>query len=221
MIEDCYDLDDDSTTGYFCRILAGSWCDWYEGMEIQHSDSVVCNGKVYRAFMKPDGKIYKSITPPSHEKGMCVVDGINWIPVCNKPIYNCGCRNIHFKDIHIKKKRPTAFSIHFDKDNYSRSYYPNSEAPVQSNLTFENVILENDIPVFLLSKTPAETLRIVNSDIANGNFVFKNIKSEGIVYPETDIMFMGTKGNCKKQDLIKHDDGIKVQIQFNMSTFKD
>ena len=25
LIEDCYDLADEDTTGYFCRILAGAW----------------------------------------------------------------------------------------------------------------------------------------------------------------------------------------------------
>ena len=27
LIENCYDFDDADTTGYFCRILAGSWCN--------------------------------------------------------------------------------------------------------------------------------------------------------------------------------------------------
>ena len=56
LIEDCFDLPDKETTGYFCRILAGSWCDWYKGMEIQNSDTVVSNGRIYRAFQQPGWK---------------------------------------------------------------------------------------------------------------------------------------------------------------------
>ena len=51
LIENCYDYNDKDTTGYFCRILAGSWCDWYEGMKIQNSDTVIHNNKIYRALM--------------------------------------------------------------------------------------------------------------------------------------------------------------------------
>ena len=58
VIEDCYDLNQDSTTGFFCRILAGSWGDWQEGMVVRHSDSVVSDGRVYRVCMKPDGASY-------------------------------------------------------------------------------------------------------------------------------------------------------------------
>ena len=44
LIEDCWDLDDVDTTGFFARILAGSWCDWSQGMIVRHSDTVVNDG---------------------------------------------------------------------------------------------------------------------------------------------------------------------------------
>ena len=34
LIEDCYDLADEDTTGYFCRILAGAW----DGLVSGHGD---------------------------------------------------------------------------------------------------------------------------------------------------------------------------------------
>ncbi len=43
LIEDCYDLNADTTVGYFCRILAGAWADWYEGKIVQRLDTVVTN----------------------------------------------------------------------------------------------------------------------------------------------------------------------------------
>lgn len=71
LIEDCYDLDAEETTGYFCRLLGGAWCDWSEGMMVHHSDTVVYNGRLYRVVMNPtDGKLYRSVTPPSHEMGV-------------------------------------------------------------------------------------------------------------------------------------------------------
>lgn len=211
LIEDCYDLDDDTTTGYFCRILAGSWRKWESGMKIQNSDSVIHDGRIYRALMVPDEKIYTSITAPSHKKGMMVVDGINWVVVQENEEHNCGCRNIHFKDIHIKKKRPIAFSLHFDKDRFSRSYYPNSEAPVQENITFENVSVENDVPVFLYSRTPIKNVRIINSNLANSTILLEHINTEGITYPQSDFFFSGTYAKFD-DDFIKADEGLSVQI---------
>lgn len=212
IIEDCYDLDDESTTGFFCRILAGSWCDWKEGMPIQNSDSVVSDGTVYRALMQPDGKIYTSEHRPTHKSGMCVLDGINWVAVQNTPVYSCGCKNIHFRDIHIEKKRPVAFSLHFDKDNFSRSYYPNSQAPVQENITFENIYIKNDVPIFLHSVTPTKNVRIINSELSDSKIDLKHIKTEGIVYPETNFYFSGTNADFNN-DFIQCDDSIKSSIE--------
>ncbi len=221
IIEDCYDLDDESTTGFFCRILAGSWLDWQKGMEIQNSDSVVYDQTVYRALMKPDGVIYKTLTPPTHKSGIRVIDGITWVAVQNNSEHSCGCKNIHFKDIFIQKNRPVAFSIHFDKDNFSRSYYPNSAAPVQENITFENITVNENVAEFLFSITPVDNIKIINSDLANSGINFKNISTEGIVYNETKLCFIGVQSNISKKEIIKCDNGIKYNAQFFACNFKD
>ena len=78
VIEDCYDLDDEDTTGFFCRVLAGSWLPWREGMVVQRSDSVVYSGRVYRVVTPPDGRTFVSRTPPCHEEGLATYDGIQW-----------------------------------------------------------------------------------------------------------------------------------------------
>lgn len=191
IIEDCYDLNDDSTVGYFCRVLAGSWTDWKEGMEVQNSDTVVCNGRLYRVIMPADGAVFRSVTPPSHTSGIAEYDGIRWVMVQEDVLYNCGCRNVHFKDIFLQKKRPVAFSLHFDKDAYSRSYYPGSQAPVQENIIFENIYFQNEIPVLLYSRTPVDTVKFINSVMQNSKIQLEDIETEGIVYPKTGILFSG------------------------------
>lgn len=165
LIENCYDYNDKDTTGYFCRILAGSWCDWYEGMKIQNSDTIIYENKMYRALMKPSGEIFTSLTPPTHSSGYKVIDGINWVFVQDEVCYNCGCRNIQFKDIFIEKDRPVAFSIHFDNDNWSRSVYPGSCAPIQENITFENINISGNVPVFLYSVSPLQNFKVIDSKL--------------------------------------------------------
>lgn len=196
LIEDCYDLEDESTVGYFCRILAGSWVDWYPSMEIQNSDTVVSGGRVYRAFQKPDGVVSISKTAPMHKEGMSTLDGINWVMVQENVVYNCGCRNIHFKDIHLLKKRDVALSIHFDHDWYSRSVYPSSEMPVQENIVFENIVVENEIACMVRSITPVDVIKIVNSVIGtkktgNSNICLETLRGQEGQYPKTHIVLQG------------------------------
>ena len=193
VIEDCYDLDDEDTTGFFCRVLAGSWLPWREGMVVQRSDSVVYSGRVYRVVMPPDGRTFVSRTPPCHEEGLATYDGIQWCMAQADETLSCGCRNIVFRDIHLQKKRPVAFSLHFDKDVWSRSYYPNSEAPVQDNITFENVWVENDVPVFLSTKTPVGTVRVKDCRLGGSVFRFRHVGDEGITYPRTRLILDGNE----------------------------
>lgn len=191
LIENCYDYNDKDTTGYFCRILAGSWCDWYKGMKIQNSDTVIYNNKMYRALMKPNGEIFTSLTPPAHSEGYQVIDGINWVFVQNEVYHNCGCRNIKFKDIFIEKDRPVAFSIHFDNDVWSRSVYPGSKAPVQENITFENINIVGKVPVFLLSVSPLKNFKVINSSL--GSSIMDLTELEQVEnYIEADFHFENT-----------------------------
>ena len=192
LIENCYDYNDDSTAGYFCRILAGSWLDWYEGMIVQHSDTVVHNNRVYRVIMNPDRQTYVSNTPPIHEKGAVFYDGIRWEFIQNEVCYNCGCRNIHFKDIFVEKDRPIAISIHHDNDRYSRSVYPGSVPPFQENITFENVNITGKVPEFLRCVSPLKNFTIKNSSL--GNSIINLIELDQIeTYPEADFLFINTK----------------------------
>ena len=192
LIEDCWDLDDVDTTGFFARILAGSWCDWSQGMIVRHSDTVVNDGRLYRVDMSADGAEFVSTTPPTHKDGSQILDGINWVMVQDDGvIYNCGCENITFRDIHLQKKRSAALSIHFDDDNYSHSYYPGSPAPVQKNLIFENITCENDIVSLISSKTAVDCVKLINSTIGQSKIWLKQLDYDDLEYPDTKLLLIG------------------------------
>lgn len=221
IIEDCYDLDDDSTTGFFCRILAGSWGEWKKGMTVQNSDSVVYGGKIYRAFMPADGKHYIANAAPDENVGKANSDGIVWCITQENTVTNCGCRNIVFRDIFLKKHRPTAFSFHFDRDAYSRSYYPNTEAPVQENISFEHIYCQNEIPVLLVSRTPVRHIRFTDCVLNGNRVVLENLKTPGIAYPVADIGFDRTTFYGKSQRLADADKGIKMCLSVDNSFADD
>ncbi|WP_273211834.1 hypothetical protein [Runella zeae] len=190
LIENCHDLNAENTTGYFCRILAGAWTDWKEGMEVQQSDAVIANGKIYRVQAKPDGTKYISKTKPTHEKGSVVLEGINWGVVQDDVTYTAGVRNVIFRNIFLEKPR-IGLSIHFDNDKYSRSYYPNAPIPLQEKLSFDNVRVLHDKPIpFLSIATPVDLVTISNSTLKNNNIKFVSNKAM-TNYFKTNLLIYG------------------------------
>jgi hypothetical protein len=67
-----------------------------------------------------------------------VLDGITWGVVQDDVTYTAGVRNVVFRDIFLRKPR-VGFSVHFDNDAYSRSYYPGAPIPAQEQLHFDNI----------------------------------------------------------------------------------
>ena len=196
VVENCHDLNQEKTTGYFCRILAGGWIDWKPGMEVQQSDAVVSHGKIYRVQAKADGTKYISETQPSHESGAQVLDGINWGLVQTDVTYTAGVRNVIFRNIFLEKPR-TGFSVHFDNDRYSRSYYPGAVIPKQEQLTFDNIRVLNDQPTDLFSiGTPVDVLTISNSSFKNNRINFHGNKAMPD-YLKTKINIYGCVFNQK------------------------
>lgn len=173
LVENCRDLDADTTTGYFCRILAGAWRDWQPGAAVQHSDTVVHQGRVYRVHMEPDGRVFTSHTPPTHTHGSAVLDGIRWGLVQTDGAHTAGVRRVKFRNISLEKPR-IAFSLHFDDDAYSRSYAPGAELPVQRDLAFEDVRVEYGAECDLIAiDTPVDALSLTRVHLRHNAIRFR------------------------------------------------
>ena len=225
VVEKCYDLTAEKTTGYFCRILAGGWIDWRSGMEVQQSDSVVSNGRIYRVFANSDGTIYKSITQPTHETGSRILDGINWVVVQNDVTYTAGVRNVTFRDIFLEKPR-IGFSVHFDNDRFSRSYYPGAIIPAQEQLTFDNIrVLHNQPSAFLSVGTPVDILTITHSSFKDSGIEFHGNKAMpdylktrinllGCVFNKEGSMNLITNSVENKEILLKTSSNIELHDNF-------
>jgi len=179
VIENCHDrANPDRKVGYFCRILAGAWSDWREGMEVQLSDTVAANGHLYRVVnLAADGKTFVSKTCPSHTNGIVKLDGIPWTCVQDEVVYNCGVRNVAFRDVFLHQPR-VAFSVHYDNDRYSRSYYPGSVPPRQEGITFDNVqVLYTNNVLFLAVSTPVDSVSFNNCTLGKRGVVFYSNKA--------------------------------------------
>ena len=196
IVEKCFDLAAEKSVGFFCRILAGAWIDWRPGMDVQKSDSVVSHGRIYRVQAKPDGTVYRSITQPTHTSGSQVLDGITWGVVQNDATYTAGVRNVVFRDICLEKSR-IGFSIHFDADRYSRSYYPGAIVPQQEQLVFDNIRVLHDQPCELLSiGTPVDVVTISHSSFRNSRIDFPDTRAMSD-YLKTHINILGCVFNHK------------------------
>ena len=100
--------------------------------------------------------------------------------------HSCGVRNVVFRDIRLAKKRHVALCLHFDHDQYSRSYYPYAEIPVQSNIVFERVFVENEIPCLIQSRTPVDSIIVRDSKIGSSQIRMLNaIDAPGMQYDTT------------------------------------
>lgn len=169
VIENIHEIYDPTVKrGFFCRILAGAWIDWREGMEVRQSDTVVSAGRMYRFRMSPRarGKTFVSRVRPDHETGTRVYDdGCEWTMTQTNVQYTAGCRNVVFRDIFIEQPR-TAFCIYYDNDVNSRSYYPGAEIPIQKNIVFDNVnVLHGARKPILAIETPVDSVTFQNCDI--------------------------------------------------------
>ncbi|MBQ7769897.1 MAG: hypothetical protein IJ373_01790 [Clostridia bacterium] len=195
LIEDCYDLDDDTTTGYFCRMLGGSWLPWFAGMPVHHSDTVCYNGRIYRVVMNPtDGKIYTSNTPPTHERGYAEYDGIGWVCTQEGDFLNTGCRNILFRNIYLQKKRTIAMALDLNHDTYAHSCYPGSVPVPHSGIVMENVSVENEIEYLLRANYPTADVTIRDTDIKKSKVRFERGALEETVYPKAIITLKNVRG---------------------------
>ncbi|MCP4644136.1 MAG: hypothetical protein GY851_27075 [bacterium] len=168
VVENCYDLDQEKTVGYFCRMLAGGWIDWKEGMKVQQSDAVVSNGRIYRVKMPSDETLYESTTRPDFESGTKVLDGITWVMTQEIISYTGGVRNVVFRDIQLEKPR-IPFSIEFNMGRFNRSYYPGADVPVQEHILLDNVKVmfdKEEIPLVQVN-SPVNMVTITNSRLKN------------------------------------------------------
>ncbi len=228
VIENCHDLGSLNTRiGFFCRILAGAWVDWFEGMEVQESDTVVSGGALYRVAhfrvgIGPDKKKYISKVRPTHASGRKKYDdGITWAKVQDEVFYNCGVRNVVFRDCFLYQPRGAIFSIHFDNDHWSRSYYPGAPIPIQENLSFENVqVLFDEPSPFLNTVTPVDSVTLMNCKLRNGGIVFR-ANSALKEFGPTKLQMVGcrfsAKGKWNVVDNTIPNKKIKVALGANIS----
>lgn len=193
LIENCRDLaaPEQKSIGFFCRILAGAWGDWREGMAVQHSDSVISAGRLYRVQTQPDGAVSTSLTAPTHEAGQVELDGITWGMVQTDPVTTCGVRDVTFRGITLEKPRQ-GFSIHFDRDRYSRSWYPGSEAPIQQRLLLADVRVLHDGEAALLGiGTPVDSVVLDTVQFGRGGILLRDKGEMGEALGPTTLTLRG------------------------------
>lgn len=190
VVEKCWDLQADETTGFFCRLLAGGWIDWRPGMEVQQGDTVVNQGRMYRVQAEPDETTYTSNTPPEHSEGQCVLDGIPWGMVQTDVTYTAGVRNVTFRDIFLEKNR-VGFAFVFCHNRFSRSYYPGATVPLQEQFVLENVrvLHEHAVPVLSIG-TPVDAVTIAHSTFRNST-IRVNGDPEVHDHGETNLNLIG------------------------------
>lgn len=176
-VEQCHDLNAEKNIGFFARILGGAWVDWFPGMQVQKSDTVVSDGRMYRVRADPDRRVYTSTTQPTHHQGSVELDGITWVMIQEEALYTAGVRQVTFRDIYLSNTR-TGFSCHFDNDRFSRSYYPGAPIPCLDHIVIESThVKHTENRPFVQANMPIKHLTIRNSTLAQSPIQFNSNNS--------------------------------------------
>ncbi|HCL03150.1 MAG TPA: hypothetical protein DHW61_12215, partial [Lachnoclostridium phytofermentans] len=117
--------------------------------------------------------------------------------------------------IYLHKPR-TGFSVHFDNDRYSRSYYPGAEVPHQEQLIFDGIrVIHNEEAHMMEIGTPVDIIHMTNSSLRNSTILFHgNNALED--YEETKINICNSIFNGLKQSelIVNTVENKKLDIQF-------
>lgn len=201
LIEDCYDLDAESTTGYFCRMPSGMWVDWYEGVRVAHSSTVVSEGYIYRVVMQPDGTYYESKDRPCHGLGAKTYpDGIQWVGIQAGEEKSCACKNITFRRIHLQKKRVNAIACEWFVGKWARSYMKGGVAEPHSSIVLEDIYVENEVTRLFFSNAPIADLTLRGTDLRKtalllcGYQRYEDEEFVGLDYPTCELRLEGCPG---------------------------
>lgn len=162
LIENCRDLYEEKNDGFFTRILSGSWGDWYSGMIVRHSDSVVYKGRLFRVVMSPSWNEMISVNPPEFDGNFATIDGIRWAKTGYDAPHCAFVRNITFRNISLEKKREVGFSFSVEQNEYRRGFYEGSDFPSNGNFVFENIKVSEDIKYPIAVRTAVEGIEIKN-----------------------------------------------------------
>ena len=204
IIENCRDeLWNEKSDGFFVRILSGSWGDWYSGMKVQHSDSVIYNDKLYRVVMTPSYDEFISINPPDFDSGFKTIDGIRWAKTGYDKVYCSKVSNITFRNLYCERPRGAAVAFSVEQNDYRRGYYEGSDFPINGDFYFENIQVKADIrhPVIVL--TPVKSISIANSDFNNGALLITADNNTGLKSPPLRLHIDGN--SFEKKDIIIKD----------------
>lgn len=188
LIENCIDLEQDRTCGYFVRLLTGAAVDWTPGMTIRHSDSVIYNGRFYRAVLPSDGTEKISVTPPAHEKGFRILDGIPWIRThlgytADELPRAAEIKNVTFRSLRSEKTRPAVVILYIADNKYHRGCREGSPVPYARDIRFDGVSLCGRARDAFLLCAPFENFSIKNSRLNGAAIRFEQGSCGTGAYP--------------------------------------
>lgn len=217
LIENCHDFNIGKAAGLFCRILSGSWQDWYPGMLVRNSTLAVYNGKLYCVCLPipPKVKDLVSNVPPTHSEGIKEYDGIAWRYVKEHDgIYEATCRKITCRDIYLHKER-IGFGFTLAGGFWADSVPAGLPLPMVEDLILDGIHAECDLEFVIGGQQPAKNIRICNSTL-RGKIVWTEVYEDHTAeeYPPMDIVFAGVNFQQPAEEFCTIAPGREVSMQF-------
>lgn len=188
----------DFNTGRGLYMLGGSWSEWASGNSYRtYGDACVSNGRIYRTTGQIVASPFSFITStdqPTHLSGsQTYSDGLTWTMVQDYNVgYNAGVRNVTMRNIYFSRATTAALTMNMDNDQFSRGYYPNSDAPIFENINLENVIIDDNCVLSIADMyVPFRNLKF-NNVLYNTTSKFARLLKEEIASYPCDMLLTGT-----------------------------
>ena len=183
IIDNVHDLDFSGETEFRGRsilIYTGSWSDWKAGESYQYGDTVVSNGKIYRALSPARGaEAIVAVNPPTHDSGsVTTAEGIEWLMYQDFKVgYRADVKNVTISNLFVSQKRVAILSCDAANGSWNRATLSDEISSID-NIILDKVYDLNGSDYAVMIYQDAELFRVSNSYFKNAGIQVNGFTSK-------------------------------------------
>lgn len=183
IIDNVHDLDFSGETecrGRSILIYTGSWSDWKAGESYQYGDTVVSNGKIYRATSPARGaEAIVAVNQPTHDSGsVTTAEGIEWLMYQDFKVgYRADVKNVTISNLFVSQKRVAILSCDAGNGSWNRATLSDEISSID-NIILDKVYDLNGSDYAVMIYQDAELFRVSNSYFKNAGIQVNGFKDK-------------------------------------------
>lgn len=183
IIDNVHDLDFSGETeprGRSILIYTGSWSEWKAGESYQYGDSVVSNGKIYRALSPAIGaEAIVAVNQPTHDsESVTTAEGIEWLMYQDFKVgYRADVKNVTISNLFVSQKRSAILSCDASNGIWNRATLSDEMSSID-NIILDKVYDLNGSDYAVAINQDAELFRVSNSYFKNAGIQVNGVANK-------------------------------------------